>query len=322
MSESPKGIPAYKDLPIIQKTGAHHNWGVFGDTDELGAINFLTQDRVKSAAKLVHDGFVVSLSLPLDLPKPQLARDRAGYAHHIERRRSGGDDKIDNFYLQGSTQWDGLGHVRYREFGYYGGREDEDLDKGELGIDRWAEHGIVGRGVLIDLPEFASASGRTVPPNERHGITPPELEEILSWEHTKLEGGDILLVRTGWLSWYLSLDDEGRNGMAGRLHNEEGGMECPGLDPAEATAAWLWNNQVPAIAADNPALEALVVRKEEGFLHRLILPLLGMAVGEFWNLEGLSAACKSRRRYEFLFVSAPLNIPNGLGSPGNGIAIF
>ena len=28
--------PPYKDLPVIEKTGYRHAWGVFGDGDELG----------------------------------------------------------------------------------------------------------------------------------------------------------------------------------------------------------------------------------------------------------------------------------------------
>ena len=50
--------------------------------------------------------------------------------------RGGRDDTLDNFAMQGSSQWDGLRHVRYREFGYWGGLQDEDVDdKGRLGIE-------------------------------------------------------------------------------------------------------------------------------------------------------------------------------------------
>ena len=71
----------------------------------------------------------------------------------VDRDRLGRDDSLDNFALQGSTQWDGLRHVRYREFGYYGGRQDEDLEGDAIGMEHWARHGIVGRGILIDHAE-------------------------------------------------------------------------------------------------------------------------------------------------------------------------
>ena len=81
-------------------------------------------------------------------------------------------------------------------------------------------------------------------------------------------------------------------------------------------------SDVAAVAVDNPAVETLRVTKEEGFLHRLLIPLLGMPLGEFWNLEELARACRARSRHEFLFFSVPLKIPRGAGSPGNGLAIL
>ena len=42
--------PLYKDLPVIEKTGDRHAWGVFGDGDELGTIARLTPERIARAA--------------------------------------------------------------------------------------------------------------------------------------------------------------------------------------------------------------------------------------------------------------------------------
>lgn len=314
-------VPAYDDLPTIGDTGEHHDWGVFGDSDEIGTVNFITLECVTAAMGLVREGRVIDLSLPLDVPDPPLSAGRKRYGHTIERRRGGRDDSLDAFYLQGSTQWDGLQHIRYREFGYYNGRDEEDLDGGALGIDRLAARGIVGRGVLVDYAGFISASGQKVAADRRHGITPGELDEVLSWEGCSLATGDVILLRTGWLGWYLALDAEGRAALGGALHGGEGGLDCPGLDPAAATAAWLWNHRVAAVVADNPTVEALRV-EGSSFLHRRLIPLLGMPLGEFWNLEALSSTCQELGRYEFLFVSVPLKLPRGVGSPGNGIAVL
>jgi hypothetical protein len=87
-------------------------------------------------------------------------------------------------------------------------------------------------------------------------------------------------------------------------------------------AEWLWNHRIAAVAADNPALEVLRVRKEDGFLHRRIMALLGMPIGEFWYLEELSHACRERGRWDFFLTSAPLNLPRGVGSPSNAYAIL
>jgi hypothetical protein len=100
-------------------------------------------------SKVVRTGTVINLSLPLNYPITLYDMPtRSGYKHHIEVSRAGRDDYIDNFAMQGSTQWDSLRHIRFREFGYYGGPQDKDLDeKHALGIERWARHGIVGRGI-------------------------------------------------------------------------------------------------------------------------------------------------------------------------------
>ena len=315
-------FPAYAELPVIEATGEHHAWHAFGEHDELGTMNFIGAEQVRAAAALVASGRVVNLSLPLNLPSPALAHGRDGYVHHIERSRSGGDDRIDNFYLQCSSQWDAVCHIRYREFGFYGGRQDADLERGELGIDRLAQKGMVGRGVLVDFAAWREAMGEPVDASARVVIGPAQTEQVLAWSGVTLRQGDILMFRTGWLRWYLELDPGGRTAMAGRLHNNEGGMDCPGLAPGTEMAAWLWDHRVAAVAADNPALEVLKVRKEEGFLHRRIMALLGMPIGEFWYLEELSRACHERGRHDFFLTSAPLNLPKGVGSPSNAYAIL
>src|ERR1700710_2097049 len=43
-------------------------WGDFGADDQLGRINLLTPERVKSAAAEVKEGLTFCLSLPLDRP--------------------------------------------------------------------------------------------------------------------------------------------------------------------------------------------------------------------------------------------------------------
>ncbi|MGD9945477.1 MAG: cyclase family protein [Burkholderiaceae bacterium] len=319
---NPTTYPLYRDLPVNETTGEPHAWQCFGPGDELGTMNFIGAAQVQAALRSAAEGRVVNLDLPLDLPQPALSRGRAGYVHHIKRTRGGGDDHLDNFYLQCSSQWDAVAHIRYREFGFYGGRQDADLDRGELGIDRLARKGMVGRGVLVDFCGWMESRKSPIRATERLPITPADMSAVLDWQGTKLQQGDILLVRTGWLRWYLNLDEAGRIATGGTLHNEEGGLDCPGLASGTDMAEWLWNHRVAAVAADNPALEVLKIRKEDGFLHRRIMALLGMPIGEFWYLEELAHACFDRGRHDFLLTSAPLNLPRGVGSPANAYAIL
>jgi kynurenine formamidase len=58
-----------------------------------------------------------------------------------------------------------------------------------------------------------------------------------------------------------------------------------------------------------------------GIMHRALLGLLGMPIGELWNLDALAAACAGDRRWSFLLTVAPLTVVGGVGSPANAIAM-
>lgn len=315
------GLPRYADLPVFEKTGDAYAWGVWGEGDQLGAINRLTPERVLAAARLVRKGRLINLNLPLDQPQPALVESREPYRHQVFVNRGGRDDALDNFYLQFSSQWDGLRHIRYREFGYWGGLQDEQVDEGRLGIEHWAQHGIAGRAVLLDLPRFMARRGDPFDAQRRIAVDGHILEAMAAEQGVEFQQGDMLLLRTGWLGWYLGLDQAGRERLAGSLRAGEGGLHCPGLDSHRETAAWLWDHGVAAIAADNPALEALPVDPAAGFQHRRLIPLLGIPIGEFWLLEDLADDCAADGVYECMLVAAPLNLPGGVGSPANAYAI-
>jgi kynurenine formamidase len=314
-------VPRFADLPVFEKTGEHHAWGVWGEADQVGTMNFVTADHIRRAAALVKTGKVLNLSLPLNYPLGLYNGHRAGYDHQMTVNRGGRDDYLNNFALQGSSQWDSLRHIRYREYGYYGGLQDEDLDgRGLLGIENWARRGIIGRGILIDASGYFEKQGRPLVPDQKYSITPAEIEAIASSEGIGIESGDIVLLRTGWLTWHKTLSQEQREAMRGHMTGDDG-IEMPGLDAGMTTAAWLWDRQIAAMAADNVALEAMRVDPEVGFQHRRIIAMLGMPLGELWDLDELAADCAGDRRYEFMLTSAPLYIPGGVGSPINAYAL-
>jgi kynurenine formamidase len=175
--------------------------------------------------------------------------------------------------------------------------------------------------VLLDAKRHFDAEGTPFLPDRRFPIGGRQLEAIAASERVEVRPGDILLLRTGWLAWLRSLDSDTRERMRGTVHPREGGLQSPGLDPSAATAAWLWDHGVVGVAADNHALETLQIRADEGFGHRRILALLGMPIGEYFDLEELAADCAADGVYEFLLVASPLNLPGGVGSPANAYAI-
>jgi kynurenine formamidase len=309
-------LPAYDQLPYHEALRARCAWGVFGQDDELGTINLLTSDVVRQAGQEIVKGAVHNLSLPLDLPFPSLA-GREPYRHRIFRPvRNMQDDVLDCFHPQASSQWDGLRHVSAREFGFYNGVSAADAgpDGGRLGIDGWARHGIVGRGVLADAAAYLAARGTPIDPRRELAISADLLAEILAHQNVEIRAGDILLVRTGFLGAYLQADANERAGWADR-------QDCPGLAADEAMARFLWDHRFAAVAADNHAVECQPGDPAVGFLHRRLIPLLGFALGEWFDLETLARDCASDGRYSCFFVGVPLHLPGGVGSPANSVAI-
>ena len=314
---APEGdLPSYDSLPRNETLGMRHAWGVFGADDQLGTINLLSPDRVKAAAAEIRRGQIFNLSLPLNLPEAPLP-PRQGYRHHIfDIDRNTQDDYLDNFYLQASSQWDGLRHIRAREFGFYNGASGEEAGPGgsRLGIDRWAEHGIAGRGVLLDVARHRERLGAPLDAHTPFAIGPELLEEVARQQGSPLRPGDILLLRTGYMRAYLAASPEER----ARIQEEQ---QSPGLAGDESMARYLWDAHLAAIAVDNPAVEVLPIDPAAGYLHRRVIPLLGLAMGEFFTFETLAADCTDDGRYTCFFVAVPLNLPGGVGSPANAIAI-
>jgi kynurenine formamidase len=307
---APPALPAYRDLPTTE-AGLPHAWDVFGPGDELGTLNRISRDVTLAALASARTGESIGLNLPLDQPDPPLF-GRRGPRHRIVEMAPGVlDDILDDLHLQGSTQWDGFRH-RGDADGFYG-RVDAVTAAGPspvLGVGAWARRGIATRIVLADI----AAAGAVPGADPGLPITPRDIQATLEREGVTLRPGDVLAVRTGWMATYQRSDAEGRRRLAGA-------DRCVGLEASEAMAAYLWDAGIAAVLADNPALEAAPRPAGRPPLHARLLPLLGMPIGELFDLEAWAAACGRDGRYDALFSSMPLNLPAGVGSPANAMVV-
>ena len=317
----PIKLPSYDELPVRAGAPAGAAWGVFGDDDEVGTINLLTPERVVAATSSIRTGKVFALNLPINIPDPPLFT-RGKHTHTVKIFPNAEfvlDDFLDNFYPQASSQWDALAHVKHPIHGAYNGIPDNQMTgRGgmRLGIDNLARRGIAGRGVLADVGRYHERVGKSIDFTTAKSIPLEDVQAALEDEGVELRAGDILLVRIGWTKFYLSASDE----IKAELAKE---TVVPGIEGSERTARWLWNNHLAAVASDSPALEALPkpAGEEAEFLHFHMLAFFGMPIGEMWNLEGLADDCAADGDYDFFLTSAPLNIPGGVGSPPNALAI-
>lgn len=313
-------LPSYKDLPVKAGAPADSAWGLFGDDDQLGTLNLLTQERVAAAARLVRKGAVFPLNLRIDEPNPPLF-GRGAVREHMTAGPVSRDDYLDNFWPQASSQWDSMRHILHPVHGFYNGVKAEQVVEGggRLGIENMARRGIAGRGVLLDIGRYMVSQGAPLDYATDTAISVDTLEGCAKAQGVSVQTGDILLLRTGWLGWYMTeATPEQRTYMAGDAATQ---LKAPGIEHTEAMAEYLWDLHIAAIAADNPSVEAWPPERPGGFLHFRLIPLFGMPIGELWWLDGLAGDCAADGIYEFFFTSAPLNVRGGVGSPPNALAI-
>lgn len=83
---------------------------------------------------------------------------------------------------------------------------------------------------------------------------------------------------------------------------------------------WVWEN-FSAVAGDQPSFEAWPARGGWA-LHEVLLAGYGCPIGELFWLEGLAEACAREGRWSFFVTSEPCNVPGGVASPPNILAIF
>jgi len=295
------------------------NWGRWGPDDQLGTLNFVTPARVRAAAGLVRSGRRASMAIPIntaagpDNSNPAIHFVTQG--HDIDIGSGGLRFGLDflgmAFHGDCHTHVDALCHISYRGLTYNGRRALEVLTtKGATTLDMAAIHdGVVGRGVLLDLPRFRGV--KWLEPGE--AVTRAELEACEQAQGVHLGEGDIFVYRTGHHRRRLELGawDNGYppgEGKAG-LHVD--------------TIPWMYERGIAAFLpdGDGEAIPSCV----EGIaypIHPLQIVAMGMLTADSLQLEDVARACEEEGRFEFMVVGLPLRLPGGTGSPWNPIAIF
>ncbi|AUW57113.1 cyclase [Sphingobium sp. SCG-1] len=312
-------------------------------------MNLLTNETRLAAIREVTHGQTFSMSLPLDYPggdkvsmgrKPpqlaavQLADGTEKYNFDLARFAPAFTDVINDdvilLHTQYSTQWDALGHVgslfdadgdgKAKKVFYNGYRGGEHLSpSGEgkgpyahaLGIDRLAETGVQGRGVLVDLH---AVYGR-----ERIRVGYAELMEVMAKQGAEVRQGDFLCLYTGFADLVLEMCG---NPDAKLLHHS-----CAGLAGEDQQLLdWITHSGVAAICSDNSAVEAVKTKPRGEDCHAM-LPLhehclfkQGIHLGELWYFSELANWLDLNGRRSFLLTAPPLRMPGSVGSPVTPVA--
>jgi kynurenine formamidase len=284
----------------------------WGPDDRRGALNYITPAEVLAAAGEVRLGRTISLATPVE---HQPAADNPDPARHQMTGPLGADagpglafsmDRIAmNIHGNADSHVDALCHVIFDGQLYNGVAAGTVTATGaaELSI-AIAAGGIVGRGVLLDVPR-----SRGVPwlePGDH--VTAADVLAAEQDQRVRIGRGDIVLVRVGHR----------------RRRDEQGPWDAAraraGLHPN--VLPLLAERRIAALGSDgNNDTAPSVVAGVDFPVHVLTVNALGLHLLDYLQFAELRQVCAEIRRWSFLCVIAPLRLPTGTRSPVNPIAI-
>ena len=286
------------------------NWGRWGENDDRGTLNLITDEVRARAASEVRTGRSVSLALTIDAtpilsgpfvpasteesPVQQLM---VHPVHPTDSISAIVDVLLVTNHHPRSTHIDALAHIASGGFVYPGRPLDESVSPAgvHLGSTAAFGEGIVTRGILLDL-------GGDGPFPEDRAVTADDLEAAERREGVRVESGDALVVRGGW----GFTPDPNR----------------PSLGMSVDAIGWMHRRGVSLYAGDigdallplNPAVPFP--------LHSVAITRMGMPLIDAANVDDLAAVCAETGRYSFLLTVAPPRVNGATGLPVNPIAIF
>jgi kynurenine formamidase len=305
--------------------GLPDNWGKWGEDDEVGALNYLGVSEVLSGMRTIRQGKVFTLQTQMCTPRGDPAspnrraphrfntQDQGTFLGELAPVIKGGARYADDYIvtaLQGSTNYDALGHVWYDDRLYNG--YDANTTIGGLTKDSIlpiAERGIVGRGVLLDLARHRGKpyldSGETY--SHEDMIAVAQAQGVTIRKH------DIVLVRTGRTVFFEQTP-------VAEFHAS---WPEPGLIYSPEMVEWFREMEIPNIGSDTIGVETSwhPETKVKLLCHCALMRNLGVVFTEILNLERLADDCAADGQWEFMYVAAPLKVVNGTGSPANPVAI-
>jgi kynurenine formamidase len=290
------------------------NWGRWDERPEVGALHFITADRIATAAALVRRGLTVSLGRPLNT---QEGIDNPEPAHHKMTMLTDVDigsgsvrfakDYVGvDYHNEGHSHIDALSHVAY-EGKLYGGIPDAEVTSRGAAADaiELLRDGLVGRGVLLDIPRVRGL--RWLEPGEH--VFADDLDAAERAQGVSVGVGDILLVRTGHAHRLAKVGPWDTSASKAGLH--------------PSAVRFLADRRIAALGSDgNNDTAPSTTEGVEFPIHVLAINAMGIHLLDYLQFEDLVRLCEAVERWEFLFVASPLRIVGGTGSPLNPIAIL
>jgi kynurenine formamidase len=305
---------------ILDKDGVQVSKSPWGEDDEIGRLNWLTEESVglilgKLDGRKVFDlsvdyfvgmpSWVAAGDPKYDIwmthtPEGSIKDNLTGMGPKVHEKYSYCGDAI-TLYTHCGTHIDTLNHLGFYGLFWNGWKADRDL-----GSRHWIKGGaekyppIIARGCLLDV---AGLHGVDCLP-DAYAITPDDLKNAAREQGTEVKRGDVVLVRTGRMTKWPAFD--------GYLLNPPGiGLDATKYLCEEAGAM--------CIAGDSISLEVLPSEEPDVFLpvHCYMFATAGCQIMEVVNMEEIAA----EKQYEFAFLGFPLKLAGATGAPMRPIAV-
>jgi kynurenine formamidase len=285
----------------------------WGPDDRRGGLNYITPAQVLAAAGEVRLGRTVTLEAPIqtraapDNPQPAVHEMIATGDQADPAGLSFAEDRLSmNVHGNADSHIDALSHVMYQARLYNDVPASTVTANGaaELSI-AVASDGIVGRGVLLDIPRLRGV--RWLEPGDH--VTADDLTRAEEAQQVRVGQGDLLLVRVGHR----------------RRQTELGAWDSAasraGLHPT--AVEFVAERRVAVLGSDSNNDTSPSAAEGVDFpVHVLALNAMGLHLLDWLQLDGLVPLCEEAGRWSFCCVIAPLRLVRGTGSPVNPIAIL
>ena len=308
-------MPTTLTKPDVDRiAGEVRNWGRWGPDDERGTLNLISDEKRAAALALIQGTQVVSCALPLPVrPGPSNFNP---VAHQMLQAGDAATDEglswtADYFAMaphgMATTHMDALCHVISNGKIYNGYDRSEVRSTGaRKNSIMSAKDGIVGRGVLLDVPALKGLDW--LEPGSP--IYSEDLGAAEERQGVRVEEGDILLIGTG---------RDARRQAEGEWDFRELGLAGLYAD----CLPWLHERGIAVIGCDG--VSDVLPSGVEGSvqpIHEVIIADMGVHIIDNMALDRLTDTCRELNRYAFALFVAPLRLERGTASPVNPLAVF
>ncbi|GAA2454658.1 cyclase family protein [Streptomyces macrosporus] len=290
-------------LDLFQRCSNRGRWG---QDDQLGTLNYITDAKRRQAAHLVRRGRTVTLGRDLATRTDQADPDAVLHLMLSDPHLPMAAEGYLGMRIHGlGTHLDALAHVQWEGTCYNGRAASEVIDRDGLAFAsiHAQRDGIFTRGVLLDVARARDV--RWVEPADM--VTVEDLEAAEEWANVRVERGDALFVRVGL--------DVLQSATGFRDVSERAGLDARCVE-------WFHRREIAVFGGDCVEKIPYPSARFPLPLHQIGLASMGLVLLDWPEVEELGTVCEELGTWEFLATVAPLPLPRGTGSAVNPLCVF